>query len=38
MVVKKITIVDRIKESPGLAREARKIIKDQAAQRDINHG
>jgi hypothetical protein len=35
--VEKIEIVDKIKESPGLRREAEKIIKDQAAQRDINH-
>jgi putative component of toxin-antitoxin plasmid stabilization module len=35
--VKKIDIVDRIKENPRLGREAEKIIKDQAAQRDINH-
>jgi putative component of toxin-antitoxin plasmid stabilization module len=35
--VKKIKIVDKIKESPGLTREAQKSMKNQQARRDINH-
>jgi hypothetical protein len=35
--VKKIDIVYRIKESPGLYREAQKTMKNQEALRDINH-
>jgi hypothetical protein len=33
----RIEIVSKIKESPALVREARKMGKDQAAQRDVNH-
>jgi hypothetical protein len=35
--VKKIEIVYRIKENPALVREAQRMGKDQAAQKDVNH-
>jgi hypothetical protein len=35
--VKKIEIVYRIKENPALVREAQRMGKDQAAQKDVNN-